>query len=154
MIRNVRGYSLIELLGAVALTCFAAALAYPKYISLSAAYRVQYATRAVIMDLQKTRFRAVAEGGCFQVAFTAGSSTYQLKKLSAGSCATTGTFDDDGEPRSFDDTGAVATGFSVSPIFMSRGTLVPGTQATVQLNGVRGGTRQIAVKLSGAVDVL
>ncbi len=60
--RPTRGYSLVELLAALAVAAIAAALALPSVASLSGGQSVERAAHALLMDLRLAQWRAVVSG--------------------------------------------------------------------------------------------
>jgi Tfp pilus assembly protein FimT len=150
MDHRANGYTFIETIGALAITLIVGGLGYPKLANLSAAYRLQNGVRIVSSELQLVRFRAVAEGLCLRAVVDSSARTLQPQKLTAGSCATTGTFTNYGPAKPLDDAQVLTIAAAGSPIFTTRGVVVPGTQTTVSVTGAAG-VRNVVVKLSGGV---
>jgi prepilin-type N-terminal cleavage/methylation domain-containing protein len=149
--RNHRGFTILELITTVALAGAAAGIAYPRLATLTNAYRTDLAVRKISGELQKTRFRAIAEQGCFRLVFNSTARTTQPQKLSSGSCSTSGTFVNDGSAKTLTDGVAIAA--TTNPIFNSRGGIVAGTQSTVTLSNAGSATKTIGVDLTGWIHV-
>ncbi len=142
---SVMGFSLIELLAVIAIFAIVVVLGYPRLATLSSIYRLEGAARNLAADLQKTRFRAIAEGARFQVVFDNAARTYQIQKEISGS------FTNDGNAKPVDDANSITLTATANPIFTPRG----GAQsaAIVTLTARNGAARMVAVESPGRVHV-
>jgi prepilin-type N-terminal cleavage/methylation domain-containing protein len=146
---RTRGHSLIELVVAAAVVGIGAAIAFPRLTSLTAASRLESASRGLAIDLQKTRMRAIAEARRYQVSFDTRSGRYtvcgesSLDRFDAG-CVT----------RAVDDAGTVGVAIDgrTTTVLNTRGRCE--TPLTVTLVHSRSGSsRIVAIVGTGYVDV-
>ena len=143
---SAAGFSLLEIIGVLAIIAIVVTLGYPRLATLSSIYRLEGAARNLAADLQKTRFRAIAEGTRFQVAFDIGARTYQIQKETSP-----GSFANDGSAKPVDDANSITILATANPIFTPRG----GAQSTsiVTLTARNGAVRLVAVESPGRVHV-
>lgn len=141
-----RGFSLLELVGVVSIFGILVAFGYPRLSTLAAIYRLEGAARNLAADLQKTRFRAIAEGTRFQVVFDNTAKTYQVQKETAS-----GTFTNDGAAMSVDDARTLTVSASAAPRFNSRGNVE--TVTVVTLIARNGATRLVGIQSTGRIYV-
>lgn len=153
MLRSQKGFSIIELMVMMTMIILLAKITYPRMATLMGTYRLETAGRNLAAELQKARFRAIAEGTCVKVVFDGAAKTYKFQKLSSGPCTTGGTYVDDGVAKPIESSDSISVSATQSPIFTSRGSLVSGTQTTVTLTGFNSWRHLVAVDVTGRVNV-
>jgi prepilin-type N-terminal cleavage/methylation domain-containing protein len=77
---NIRGFSVVELIAAVALMGIVAAIAVPNWIGLSPTYSLNNSVRQIQSELHSIKMRAAAEGVGFQMAYSQGGTAYTIKR--------------------------------------------------------------------------
>jgi prepilin-type N-terminal cleavage/methylation domain-containing protein len=77
---NTRGFSVVELITAVALMGIAAAIAVPSWMSLSPTYSLNNSIRQIQSELHSIKMRAAAEGVAFQMMYSQGASAYSIRR--------------------------------------------------------------------------
>ena len=77
---NIRGFSAVELITAVALIGIVAAIALPSWMSLSPTYSLNNSVRQIQSELHSIKMRAAAEGVPFQMAYSQGGTVYTIKR--------------------------------------------------------------------------
>lgn len=85
MMRNQRGWTILELLVAVGILGFVlsiGSLAQPKLLGN---YRLSAATRQVVTDLRLLRAKAITQNARFRMIFDANSNTYRAERWSPAS---------------------------------------------------------------------
>ena len=129
------GFSLVELLVAIAIMALLAAIALPNWQKLLPNYALNNSARQIQSELHNIKMRAVAENIGFQLAYVQGASQYtvqrdskvvQTKPIAAGTSITK--------------AGAIS--------FSPRGTAGANR---VRLHNVNGACRQIVVSATGRV---
>jgi Tfp pilus assembly protein FimT len=68
------GYTLVDVLAAVVLTAILSAVAVPQLCAVRAQFDLQSSARAIVVDLQRARMKAVGENGFCRVVFDASGS--------------------------------------------------------------------------------
>jgi type IV fimbrial biogenesis protein FimT len=144
------GFSLLELMIAIALMAIISAFAAPKMADYMAERRLRGAARMVMSDLMMARQRAVSQNNAFRVIFT-GDHTYTILDDDNGNGAS-----DAGEASEVKDIQTdyydVTFGASANPTFSSRGTATLGT--TITLTSSRTGeARYVKVAATGRVMI-
>ena len=74
------GFSLMEVLTAVALLGLLLAIALPDWGSLISTYRLNAAARQIHTDLQRAKMRAVMENTTFKIVSSAANSSYTFQR--------------------------------------------------------------------------
>jgi len=77
---NIRGFSVVELVTAVALMGIVAAIALPSWMRLTPTYSLNNSVRQIQSELHSIKMRAVAEGVAFQMAYSQGATVYTIKR--------------------------------------------------------------------------
>jgi Tfp pilus assembly protein FimT len=91
-VRRSRGFSLLELVGVLAVALVMSAMAVPVIQSSLSSFRLRGAVASVTGAIQSTRYRAIFDGCPYQIAFSKASNTYQVSNTVTGAaCAATFT---------------------------------------------------------------
>jgi prepilin-type N-terminal cleavage/methylation domain-containing protein len=77
---NIRGFSIVELVTAVALMGIVAAIALPSWMRLTPTYSLNNSVRQIQSELHSIKMRAAAEGVAFQMAYSQGATAYTIKR--------------------------------------------------------------------------
>ena len=152
-IRTAAGFSLIELLVVIGIMSILLKIGYPKITSLMMHYRLDGAARKLMADLQKTRFRAIAERMCFKVKFDSPVPTgwYQLQKGPATGACNSATYADEGSAQKVDSVNFLTVAATANPVFDTRGAV--NTTANITLTTPVGSTRTISVETAGRIRI-
>jgi prepilin-type N-terminal cleavage/methylation domain-containing protein len=128
------GFTLLELIIALAIVSILAGIAIPTWSTLIPTYSLNVAARQVQSELHKTKSRAVAENTHFRIVFSTGS--YKIQKDNGLS------YKDTGEDKPLPE-GITLGSSSVTILnFTSRGT---STGGTIRLCNSRGAGKNIVV---------
>jgi prepilin-type N-terminal cleavage/methylation domain-containing protein len=139
------GFSLLELLSALALAAVLASISILGHHALRPSLNLSTAARQIAVDLKGARMRAVAENTAYRILFRSDSRSYQLQRKGASQ------FGDSGPPIILPaeivvrDCSARDSAISFAP----RGSA--GSFGTVTIANTRGETRQIVVDIAGQV---
>jgi Tfp pilus assembly protein FimT len=153
VLRSQKGFTMMELMVIITMMMILARITYPRMATLMGTYRLETAGRNLAAELQKARFRAIAESTCYKVVFDGTAKTYKFQKLSTGLCTAAGTYVDDGVAKPIESSNSISVSATQSPIFTSRGSLVTGTQTTITLTGFNSWRHLVAVDITGRVSV-
>ena len=77
------GYSLIELVVTLAVASILAAIALPSWNKLLPSYQLDSSARQVQSELHNIKMRAAAENVSFQLVYSDGTASYEIKRESA-----------------------------------------------------------------------
>ena len=77
---NIRGFSVVELIAAVALMGIVAVIGAPHWMGLSPTYSLNNSVRQIQSELHSIKMRAAAEGVAFQMAYSQGATSYTIKR--------------------------------------------------------------------------
>jgi Tfp pilus assembly protein FimT len=144
----------MEVMVVITMMMILARITYPRMASLMGTYRLETAGRNLAAELQKARFRAIAENTCLKVVFDGTAKTYKFQKLAAGqTCTSAATYNDDGGIKPIDSSNSISVSATQNPIFTARGSLVSGTQSTITLTGFSSWRHLVAVAITGRVSV-
>ena len=137
------GFTLLELLVALALFGLLAAIAIPTWIILLPTYALNSAARQIQSELNRIKMQAIVENVTFQLAFSDTADHYTIQRV-----------------------GAITTQHGVKPLsegidirnaitlgFTSRGTATPGTGGTVKLCNSRGAGTNVVLSSTGRIRV-
>jgi len=110
-----RGWTLLELMVAVMILGLLFAIAVPRIQTTILNYRLGAAASSVAAAIQQTRYQAIVRGCYYTIAFTAGSTTYQVQTqdLTTGTpaCVTNA----DGSAK-FTSSGSVPASWTIAPV--------------------------------------
>ncbi len=121
------GFTLLELIAALAIFSIVAAIAIPTWSTLIPTYSLNSAARQVQSELHKTKSRAVAENRDFRLVFS--STSYKIQRHKGS------TYEDTGENKPLPE-GIFLGNSSVKTVsFASRGTSNGGTVRLCNSNG-------------------
>lgn len=144
---DARGFTLLELLVVLAITAILAALAVASSHAWMPDFRLNGAVRQIVMDLRRTRSRAVGEHMSRRLVFSPATDAYQPQRRSGGQ------YENDGAviplPPTIDMVDCTALGNAVS--FSARGTAA--TFGTIILRAATGREVRIVVDIAGRIRV-
>jgi prepilin-type N-terminal cleavage/methylation domain-containing protein len=142
------GFTLFELLIALALATVLAATAVPELRRSLAGWRINAAARLVVMDLKHARARAIAESATHRIRFATPGGAYQLERQRAN-----GAYTDIGPSTQLGDgilvVECTAPGSGVA--FRPRGHAA--TFGTVRLRNATGDERRVVIDIAGRMRV-
>src|SRR3990172_7707402 len=149
-ISSHKGFTLIELMIVIAIMGIMAAMAFPSYQTFMTQRRLNGAARQVMSDLMAARMKAVNLNQKVKVSFGS-DHAYQLWNDADGN----GTVDDDEgddivkdiHPNYYDVTFSTA-----APIFLPRGTVLPGSNSNITLTN-SSGSKYVKVASTGRVKI-
>lgn len=143
-----RGFTLLELLIAVALAGVLSAAAVPAVQRQLERWRLGAAARQVVMDLKVARGRAILGGATQRLRFAVPGASYQLERQRPG-----GVYAASGPPTPLPDgvrvVDCTAAGDGIG--FRPRGHAI--TFGTVTLRNASGDERQVVVDIAGRLRV-
>ncbi len=149
-----RGFTLLELAVVLIVAGILVAVTWPRLGPLLDHYRLDGAARRLMADIQKVRFRAIAEGKCFQVKFDSPvpAKSFQVRKSSASSSnCNAATFDLIETARKVDDVDSLTVASTANIVFTPRG--VVDTVSTITLTSKFTRTRQVIVTSTGRIRI-
>jgi Tfp pilus assembly protein FimT len=85
--RQIRGYSMVELVFVVLIGLILSAMAVPQIQSTLMWYRLQGAVASATWAVQSTRYQALMAGYPYQVVFTKSNYNYQIQNLPTGAAS-------------------------------------------------------------------
>ena len=134
---NSNGFSMIELIVALAVMGIVAAIALPNWNSLLPSYALNNSTRQVQSELHNIKMRAAAENVGFQFAYLQGASGYAIQR---------------------DSTTLVSKPLAEGTTITKEGTISFSPRGTAGANRVRlrntaGACRQVIVSPTGRVRI-
>ena len=143
--RRRDGFTLTEIIVAMAIISILAAIALPNWSTLLPNYALNGAARQVQSELHKLKSRAVAENANFRLVFS--GTSYSIEKFSGGSYTATG--DSKTLPE-----GITLAGTSDTPVgFTSRGTSIDSSEKTVKLCNIKNSGKNIAISDTGRIRI-
>jgi prepilin-type N-terminal cleavage/methylation domain-containing protein len=75
-----RGFSLLEVIVAIAIMALVAAIALPAWNGIILSFRLSTSARIIQSELQTLKIRSTAENTAFNVAYTAGASEFEIRR--------------------------------------------------------------------------
>lgn len=139
-----RGFTLADLLVAVAIFSVLAAIAIPTWRSLLPTFALSGAARQIQSELSRIKMQAVAENVTFRLAFSDTADNYTVERVAGTTTTLQGTKP---LPEQIDIRNAITLGFT------PRGTATPGTGGTVKLCNSKGVGTNIVLSSTGRVRV-
>ena len=150
--RVTSGFSLIEILVAVAIASVLAAFAIPMTINVVKSARLTAAVSSATGAIQSTRYLAIMHGYSYEITFTPATNSYQV--LNQVPPAT--TFSNVGTAIPISGPGAVSISRTITLQFIANGTVteIPTTgNMTFSITNAIGGSNTITVSSVGNVSV-
>jgi prepilin-type N-terminal cleavage/methylation domain-containing protein len=143
--RATRGYSIIEMLTAMALSTILLMVAVPRFVQLKGPYVLRQTTQQIAAEFQKTRMRAIARNQRYRFQYASTNQTYTIQREQApGSWVTEST----GQLP----TGATITMPGTTPIFDTRGMLNQTAAIPVTVSGYSS-TKTVTINVLGNVTI-
>jgi len=139
------GFTLLEILVAMAILTILGAFAVPQWGNLLAKYRLDSAARHVATELHGARNRAMAQYRRVRLVFDS-PTTYTIQKEQ-----TPGEKDYTAITGSKSLPLGITAVFNNTPVFQTRGNASPG--ATITLTNANNETKEVAVHLTGRIDI-
>ena len=141
----------MELLVVMAILAVIATVTWPRLAGLAPKARLDGAARNLAAEIQRARFRSIAEGSRYRIALDTGARSYRVcREPVAGS----GNFTACDTAHAIDETGSIAIAATpaAATIFNARGACDPAIQVT--LTASSGEVRRVGMRRSGNVYVL
>ncbi len=139
------GFTLTELIVALAIIAILTAIAIPNWSTLLPKYALNSAARQVQAELHRLKSRAVAENANFRLVFS--GTTYNIEKYSGGSYVATGNSGILPDGITLADTSATTVGFT------SRGTSVDASEKTIALCNVKNSGKNVVLSDTGRIRI-
>jgi prepilin-type N-terminal cleavage/methylation domain-containing protein len=151
------GFTMTELLMAVLVSLVIVGIALPRVIPATRYYHLMAAVPAVTGAIQNTRYQAIMTGCPYQIAFTAGTTSYQVSTegLSGSPPACAASFTSLGNAVPWSSSGDVSISTSITLQFSPNGTMtVVTTPSTVPATfSLTNNTSTETITVAGAGDV-
>jgi prepilin-type N-terminal cleavage/methylation domain-containing protein len=147
MRRDAHGFTLLELLTALALVAALSATAIPDLRRTLAAWRLNGAARQVVMDLKLARARAIVGGATARVHFTVPGTSYQHECVRGGAYVATAPRTRLPDGVAIADCTAAGDGVGFRP----RG--LAATFGTITLRDGHGDERRVVVDIAGRMRI-
>jgi len=139
------GFTLTEIIVALAIIAILAAIAIPNWSTLLPNYALNSAARQVQSELHRLKSRAVAENASFRLVFS--GATYDIQKYSGGSYSATG------DSKTLPDGITLAESSDTTVGFTSRGTSVDSSEKTVKLCNIKNSGKNIVLSDTGRIRI-
>lgn len=139
------GFTLLEVILAMALFSILAAIALPNWTALVPGFRLNGAARQIQSEFHRTKARAVSGNTDLRLVFA--SRNYVIERKNGASWETTG--ENKPLPDGIDIRSVTVSGLGFTP----RGTPTPGTGGTVKLCNGTGVGKNIVVGSTGRVRI-
>ena len=144
-LRLADGFTILEILVAMAIFTILGAFAIPQWGNFISKYRLDSAARHVATELHGARNRAMAQYRRFKLVFDS-PTTYIIQKEQTPGAADYAAI---GGSKSL--PLGITAGFNNTPIFQTRGNASPG--ATITLSNNKSETKEVVVNLTGRIDI-
>lgn len=144
-IGRLGGFTLLEVLVALALVTILAAFSIPRWGTLLSTYRLRSAARQLRSDLSRIKMQAVSETARLQLIFSA--SKYSIKKYDGTAYRPIG--EERSLPKGIDIRSATRSSLGFTP----RGTATPGTGGTVKLCNSKDAGTNVVVSSTGRIRI-
>jgi prepilin-type N-terminal cleavage/methylation domain-containing protein len=144
--RQIRGFTLIELISTLAIFSILLMLAAPSYNGLRGPYALQQAAQQITAEFQKGRMRAIARNARYRFTYDETTRAYLLQRETGANAWTT-------ESTSQLPTGVTTNALGSPPIFDTRGLLNAPVTITVTVQG-HAKTKTMTINLLGHVTVV
>jgi len=142
---RVDGFTVLEILVAMAIFTILGAFAVPQWGNLLSKYRLDSAARHVATELHGARNRAMAQYRRYKLVFDT-PTTYTLQKEQ-----NPGAEDYAAMGGSKTLPLGITAEFNLTPIFQTRGNASPG--ATITLSNTESATKEVVVHPTGRIDI-
>jgi prepilin-type N-terminal cleavage/methylation domain-containing protein len=157
LVRRNGGFTVIELLVVIVIIGAFAKITFASLPNLMSHYRLDGAARKLMADIQRVRFRAIAERKCLKIVFGPNggiaSGSFQVQKGDASVACTTATYGDDVDTgiKRIDRDNFLTVSSTADPVFDTRGAV--NTTSTITLTSTYGRTRRVLVEATGRVRI-
>lgn len=138
------GFTLLELIVALAIFSILAAIAIPTWSTLIPTYSLNGAARQIQSELSRIKMQAIAENVTFRLAFSDTADNYTVERVAGATTTQHGTKP---LPEQIDVRNSITLGFT------SRGTASPGGGGTIKLCNSRGAGTNVVLSSTGRVRV-
>ena len=142
---RLRGFTLLEVLVALALVTILAAISVPHWGTLLPTYRLRSAARQLRADLSRIKMQAVSETARLRLVFSA--SRYSVEKYDGATYQPIG--DDRSLPKGIDIRSTTRSSLGFTP----RGTATPGTGGTVKICNSKEAGTNVVVSSTGRIRI-
>jgi len=151
------GFTLIEVLVAVAIIGILAVIAGPDLLRMMPGIRLNNAAQRIVNDIQFARMRSIATSREYRLNFDISAESYRIEEgnQSAGS-SWPGTLID--QERRFSDTSNMfyqkdidINNVTQNPVFNSKGFC--STTSTIKIQNNNGGRKRITINIAGGIKV-
>ena len=139
------GFTLVEIVVALALFSILAAIAIPQWGALLPTFRLNSSARQIQSELNRVKARAVSENTNFRLVFLAAS--YSIERDNGTGYETTG------ESKPLPEGIDVRSTTTSTLGFTARGTATPGTGGTVKLCNIKEAGKNVVVSSTGRIRI-
>ena len=157
LVRRDKGFTLIELLVVIVMIGAFAKITFASLPRLMSHYRLDGAARKLMADIQRVRFRAIAERKCLKVVFGPNGGiadgSFQVQKGDASVACTSASYGDDVDTgiKRVDQDNFLTVSSTADPVFDTRGAV--NTASTITLTARYGASRRVLVESTGRIRI-